>query len=393
MNKIDKLKELVDRFDANLQYYKDNKNAYNEFSCLIEYIDPLLVLLNWDVANTKGLPPQYREVIAENYSTQTDRPDYSLTLRGVTKFFIEAKKPAVDILNAKDPALQTRKYGWNAKHKIAILTNFEYLIIYDTTVVPKENDNSAVARYRIYHYSEYASKYDELMSMISRDTVYSGDFDNYFEKLFPVTASHKQQVDELFLAQINQWRVSLSNVLYAKHKQYRSIQVLNDIVQEFINQIVFLRICEENNLPTYHRLSETISDPAQLFDKFKEILRDADKRYNSGIFSGNSIIFDLDSNVVIDMIAGLYYPQSPYLFNIIEPNMLGKIYEMFLTEQLVLLDNGTIGLGKRKDCINRSIVTTPTEIVKYMVEKTLSCRCSASLTAICSFFLTASFAH
>lgn len=379
MSRIDDLQALVDRFDANLQYYKDNKNAYNEHSCRIEYIDPLLVLLNWDVANTKGLAPQYREVIAENYSTQTDRPDYSMTLRGVPKFFVEAKKPAVDILNLKGPALQARKYGWNAKHKIAILTNFEYLIIYDTTVVPKEADNSSVARYRIYHCSEYVSKFDEIISLISRDTVYSGDFDNKFDKLFPATASHKQQVDEMFLAQINQWRISLSNELYAKHKKYRSIQVLNDVVQEFINQIVFLRICEENNLPTYHRLSETINDPAQLYDKFKELLRDADKRYNSGIFAGDSIIFDLDSKIVIDMIAGLYYPQSPYLFNIIEPNMLGKIYEMFLTEQLVVLGNGEIGLGKKKDCVNRSIVTTPTEIVKYMVEKTLSLACAGRI--------------
>ena len=75
------------------------------------------------------------------------------------------------------------------------------------------------------------------------------------------------------------------------------------------------------------------------------------------------------------MIEGLYYPQSPYLFNIIEPNLLGKIYEMFLTEQLVVLDDNTIGLGKKKDCLNRSVVTTPTEIVKYMVEKTLSRLC------------------
>ena len=55
--------------------------------------------------------------------------------------------------------------------------------------------------------------------------------------------------------------------------------------------------------------------------------------------------------------------------------MLGKIYEIFLTEQLVLLENNTIGLGKKKDCQNRSVVTTPTEIVKYMVDKTLSKVC------------------
>lgn len=75
------------------------------------------------------------------------------------------------------------------------------------------------------------------------------------------------------------------------------------------------------------------------------------------------------------MIKGLYCPQSPYLFNIIEPNLLGKIYEMFLTEQLELLSENTIGLAKKRDCLNRSVVTTPTEIVKYMVDKTLSKAC------------------
>lgn len=54
MSKIDELQSLVNRFDVSLAYYKDNKNAYNEHSCHIEYIDPLLGLLGWDVANKKG---------------------------------------------------------------------------------------------------------------------------------------------------------------------------------------------------------------------------------------------------------------------------------------------------------------------------------------------------
>lgn len=99
------------------------------------------------------------------------------------------------------------------------------------------------------------------------------------------------------------------------------------------------------------------------------------------MFSGEDIIFDLSWKVIKGMIEDLYYPQSPYLFNIIEPNLLGKIYEIFLTEQLVLLENNTIGLGKKKDCQNRSVVTTPTEIVKYMVDKTLSKVCEGKKPA------------
>lgn len=376
MTNLFDLQILVDRFTTNIEFYKDTRNAYNEHSCRIEYIDPLLKLLGWDVENEKGLAPQYREVIAENYSTRSDRPDYTVTLRGVPKFFVEAKKPAVDITKDAAPAVQTRKYGWNAKHKLAVLTNFEHLAIYDTCHIAHEDDGCAVARYRLYHYTEYIEKFAEISSLISRNSVYSGKFDSYLDENFPAIGGHTQEVDALFLSQINEWRVALSNELYAKGGRYASLEVLNDVVQEFINQIVFLRICEDKNLPLYHKLKETITDPTHLKDKLEELFRSADRRYNSGMFSGDDIIFDLSCDVIKDMIEDLYYPQSPYLFNIIEPNLLGKIYEMFLTEQLVLLDNNTIGLGRKKDCQNRSVVTTPTEIVKYMVEKTLSRVCA-----------------
>lgn len=106
MTNAEKLNDLANRFQTNLAYYKEGRNNYNEYSCRIEYIDSLLKILGWDVANERGLAPQYREVIAENYSTPTDRPDYTMTLRGVPKFFVEAKKPAVDITRATDPAFR-----------------------------------------------------------------------------------------------------------------------------------------------------------------------------------------------------------------------------------------------------------------------------------------------
>jgi len=372
---VQKLESLIERFKKNIQYYKNSSNAYNEHSCRIEYIDPLLKILGWDTANERGVLPQYREVIAENYSSQTDRPDYSLTLKGVTKLFVEAKKPAINISIALEPAYQTRKYGWNAKHKIAILTNFEYLIIYDTTCIPNDTDEPSTARYRKYHYTEYCDKLAEIKKIISRDAVYNGAFDEYFNKRFTTLDKQTEQVDVHFLKQINEWRVALSNYLYNDNVKYRSIFVLNDVVQEFINQIVFLRICEDRNLPLYHKLKETIADQKLMKQNIGDLFRAADKRYNSGLFEGNYIIFDLDNQIILNMIEGLYYPKSPYLFNIIEPNLIGKIYEVFLTEQLIISNNGKIELAKKRDCVNRSVVTTPTEIVRYMVSKTLDSLC------------------
>ena len=182
MTKMESLKQLVHCFDENIKEYKSDK--YNEHSCRDEFINPFLEILGWDVANKKSLAPQFREVIAEYHANRSDRPDYSLTLRGVAKIFVEAKKPYVNISKESAPAIQTRKYGWNANHKVSILTNFEYLIIYDTTTVPNENDNCAVSRYRIYHYSEYIEKLDEISKLISRDAVYGGDFDRYFNASF-----------------------------------------------------------------------------------------------------------------------------------------------------------------------------------------------------------------
>ena len=393
MNKTEKLKALTDRFMANLHFYKDSRQSYNEHSCRIEYIDPFLQILGWDVPNSKGLQPQYREVIAENYSTSTDRPDYSLTLRGVTKMFVEAKKPSVNIVELPESAIQARKYGWNANHKIAILTNFEYMIVYDTTVVPREGDSSTVALYRKYHCSEYCDKLVEISDLISREAVYSGKFDSFFvvscayemqdsdQKMMVCErmqeTAQKQKVDAYFLDDINRWRVALSNDLYQRDDmRYHSLEILNDVVQDFINRIIFLRICEDRNLPLYHKLKETISDKAQLNAKIAELFEAADKRYNSGLFAGESVIFDLSNAVVADMIEGLYYPKSPYLFNLIEANLLGKVYELFLTEHLVLLPNGAIALSQKKESANRSVVTTPDEIVKYITGKALESICS-----------------
>ena len=183
MDRLETLKQLVKRFDDNYREYKGD--TYNEHSCRDEFINPFLEILGWDVTNSKGLAPQYREVIAEYHASSSDRPEYSLTLRGVSKFFVEAKKPHVDISKDPSPAVQARKYGWNAKHKIAVLTNFEYFIIYDTTTVPHDNDKCSVSRYRIYKYTEYVEKLDEITKLVSRDSVYSGDFDNSngFQKL------------------------------------------------------------------------------------------------------------------------------------------------------------------------------------------------------------------
>ena len=150
--------------------------------------------------------------------------------------------------------------------------------------------------------------------------------------------------------------------------------MLNDIVQDFINQIIFLRICEDRKLPLYKKLYETVDDSESLQKVLTTVFKEADKRYNSGLFKNDSPIFDLSCDIIFEMIESLYYPKTPYMFTIIEPSILGKIYESFLAEGLVIQD-GKITLAQKKEYLYKSVVSTPVEIVKYMVKNTLEPLC------------------
>lgn len=366
------LAELVARYDAHVDYYTSPSKNYNEHSCRDEFINELLGILGWDVGNVKGVAPQYREVIAENYSSNTERPDYTMTVSGQPCFFVEAKKPSVSIIHEVEPALQARKYGWNARHNISVLTNFEDLVVYDACVMPKAGDAPSTARYRRYNHSEYVECFDEIYALLSRESVFGGYYYEFVESEFPHTGSGKERVDDVFLGQINEWRLAIAQSLLSSSDRFKDEELLNDSVQDFINQIVFLRICEDKNLPVYHKLSEL--DESDVGSSLMELLRAADKRYNSGMFSRTSTIRCLDEKVVIEIVKALYYPQSPYLFDIIDSNIFGQIYEMFLSEYIVV-DDGSVHLARKREYKDRSVVATPVEIARYIVDCTLRPLC------------------
>lgn len=371
---INRLKDLIIKYRNNRDYYCNTRNAYNETECRDEYINPLLECFGWDVQNAKGKAPQYKEVVVERFSNSAERPDYTLTLNGVSKIFVEAKKPSADITIEIEPVMQTRRYGWNAKHALSILSNFEYMMIYDTTSLPKEGDGVQTALYRKYHFEEYVEKFAEIYDLISRESVYSGRYDEFISTNFQEGRNFSAEIDDTFLKQMNEWRLKLGEYLYAKDVKYHNVKILNDTVQDFINQIIFLRICEDRKLPLYKKLYEMIKDKDELQKVLTETFREADKRYNSGLFKGDNPIFDLNSKIIYEMIESLYYPKVPYLFTIIEPSILGKIYESFLTESLYISSDG-VCLSEKKEYKYKSVVSTPVEIVKYMVRNTLEEMC------------------
>src|ERR1700678_887005 len=134
----DAVKRLVERFIQQADHVRSPD--YNETQLRIDFVNPMFAELGWEMANAKGYAEQYRDVVHEDrvkVAGQTKAPDYSFRVGGQRKFFLEAKKPAVDIRTHWEPAYQLRRYAWSAKLACSLLTGFEELAVYDTRIQPK----------------------------------------------------------------------------------------------------------------------------------------------------------------------------------------------------------------------------------------------------------------
>jgi len=369
------IKDLVEKYHSNRETYL--KANYNETQLRTDFLDPFFELLGWDIKNEEGKPTNEREVLLEeglkaDATANTKKPDYTFRLFSERKFFLEAKKPNVKIEKDNEPSKQVRRYGFTAKLKISVLSNFEYLAIYDCSQKVEKDDSVTKSRINLYHYTEYESAFEEIKKQLSHQVVYNGEFDETWKDI--EEQLKLSSVDSLFLSQINDWRIILGKEIYS-HKPKISIEELNDIVQSYINSIIFLRVCEDRNLETYKTLLNFANknDFDSLIKKFKE----ADKKYNAGLFNHplTKEIISNNSSAFWTIIEHLYFPESSYSFSVFSSDILGNIYEIFLGEQLSI-EKGVIIIKKKPENIDRDIVTTPTFIIQDILRQTVVKHCA-----------------
>ena len=116
-----------------VRYFSINKAAFHdpsikEADVCASLIEPFFDALGWDVRNKQLVAPQNREVVPQEKlddEGHSKSPDYAFRARQTPKFYVEAKKPAVNIKDDPAPAYQLRRYAWSAKLPLSILTNFE----------------------------------------------------------------------------------------------------------------------------------------------------------------------------------------------------------------------------------------------------------------------------
>ena len=373
--------ELVDRFREQADTY--HAGGCNETELRRDFLAPFFKALGWDVDNEKGWHEAYREVIHEDaikIGGTTKAPDYCFRVGGVRKFFVEAKKPSVDIKAQVEPAFQLRRYAWSAKLPLSILTDFDELAVYDCRVKPVKTDKASTARVMYFRSDEYPDRWCELVEVFSRDAILKGSFDKYAASM--TRKKGTAEVDDAFLAEIEQWRDVLARNLALRNESLDQ-RDLNFAVQRTIDRIVFLRICEDRGIEPRNTLQGLMNGTAvymRLFERFRR----ADERYNSGLFhfetergrteSPDELTpgLEVDDKPLKEIIRGLYYPESPYEFSVLPADILGQVYEQFLGK-VIRLTKGHRAVVEEKPEVRKAggVYYTPTYIVDYIVRQTV----------------------
>lgn len=368
--------QLVSRFKANAAGYLRSGSTYNETTMRIEFLNPLLQALGWDVENEDGRPQDLREVVYEpTVEGQTEkparRPDYEMRLFRQRKFFIEAKKPSINIEVEKAPAIQVREYGFSGGVPVSILTNFHRFIVYDCRPLPQDDDGPQVARDSSFTVEDLAARFAEIHGLFSREAVFSGEFDRQFS--IDIHRRGSSQFDDFFLAQVKSWRERLA-VDIEKRNAGMPDESLTFVVQRLLNRIIFLRICEDRDLEKYETL-KTLGSNAT-YQRLKQLLRRADKKYNSGIFrllEGHDSAIVVSDQVLFSIIEELYRPRSPYKFSVVDPAVLGEIYESFLAHEIRVGSDGMAAIVEKPEVkAAGGVATTPGYIVDQIVRRTLT---------------------
>ena len=421
-----KLTQLTELFERNRKQY--NTSAYDEANTRTDFIDKFFELLGWDIRNEQGYSEQYREVMREDKVTIAGRvkaPDYAFRIGGVRKFFVEAKKPSVNIKDELEPAFQVRRYGYTAKLPLCILTDFEEFAVYDTRIKPSPSDKPSTARIFYCTFDEYHKHFDFIFNTFSKEAILKGSFDSYIQE--NKNKKGTSEVDKELLKLIENWRTDIAKNIALRNPSL-NIYHLNTAVQKIIDRIIFLRIAEDKEMEEYGTLLGicgylrrygtqnntqcTVSTPpfilgavpsscstysqktfdshetesGTVYQKLQAVFDRANTKYNSGLFKPHDWLRSLiiDDAVLSSIINGLYYPECPYEFSILPVEILGNIYEQFLGKIIKFRNIGGRVSSDRTNTRHTALIEekpevkkaggvyyTPQYIVRYIVENTL----------------------
>ncbi|GMO57209.1 MAG: Eco57I restriction-modification methylase domain-containing protein [Termitinemataceae bacterium] len=373
-DKINKLSTLTERFESNYAQYMSN--SYDESNTRSDFIDRFFELLDWDMRNEQGFSEIYRDVVREDKVSidgKTKAPDYSFRIGGTVKFYVEAKKPSINIKDNPEPAYQVRRYAWTKKLALSILTDFEEFAVYDTRIKPNQNDAASAARIFYCTFREYEKHFDFIYNTFSKNAILLGSFDKYIEE--NKNKKGTTPIDEDLLRFVEDWRVELAKNIALRNPDI-SVYNLNTVVQKIIDRILFLRIAESKGIEDADLL-KTVSCCENVYRRLNQLFINVNIKYNSSFFKQESWIeqVKIDDRILSNIIVNLYYPDCPYEFSVLPVEILGLVYEKFLGKTIYFrgVKGGHTAIVEEKPEVRKAggVFYTPQYIVQFIVKNTV----------------------
>jgi adenine-specific DNA-methyltransferase len=380
--------ELIRRFQ---RYARDNylQPGYQEAEARKDFIDPLLKALGWDVDHEHEHNPYEQEVKVErgvSVARAQKRADYAFYLKPNhrdVRFFVEAKKPSVDLDRSSDAHFQTLRYGYSANTPLAVLTDFEQVRVLDCRLRPHP-DTALDQVYKSWNYTDFLdpARFAEFYWLFSREAHADGSYQRRIDELPKPKGGAKQRglfkggyqpVDASFLAELEEYRVALAKA-FKKADQALGSEALTEMVQRTLDRLVFLRFLEDKQIETEIRVSDFGKGRGAWAD-FQSASRRLDGIYNGIVFKRASPLddpgFAVDGAVFADICERLSAENSPYNFDAIPIHILGSIYERFLGSVIRATDKRATVEEKPEVRKAGGVYYTPEYIVRYIVQQTV----------------------
>lgn len=365
-----KLELLINEYN---DMKKQSKKKLTSEETTRTWINQLLSIFDWDVRDTreilqeKTLSIESKMKLKKINSTH-NRPDYTLINGTNIKSFMDAKDTSVNIFIDKQTAFQVRSYGWSAGVPCSFVTNFEQLVIFDTTFLPNPNQEANYGAV-LLSLPDYLEKFDILFDHFYKENVRMNKLENIYETSAKIG---NDSLDNHFNSILSDFRLELAMNLLENNKEViRTESELNYYSQLILDRIIFIRVCESRGIEKQELLKDYVN--SGFWESFKvSCYNDFYHHYDGAMFDLDSKfeLIRIDNDILDKFVNGLYYP-NPYKFDVVPIKTIAKIYEDFLSLQLVI-KNGLVQTALKSDYIKTNgAITTPIHIVDEICRNTI----------------------
>jgi type I restriction-modification system DNA methylase subunit len=310
---------LVGRFQALTP--AQVRDTYQEANTRKDFVLPLFRALGWNTDDAND--------VFEHRRVGRRFPDYAFLIRGVSRFYLEAK-PLRENLDDLEWVKQAVSYAYNKGIPYVVLTNFKDLWVYNGDVKPQ--------RFLVLSADKYLDDFEDLW-LLSKDATEVGLLEQEARKHGALPP--KVTVEKRLYEQLSAWRGTLFRELHL-YRPDLTLPTVDETVQRMFNRLIFIRTCEDR------RIEEPVLRPlvrqfhahelkGSLWDALKRVFVDFDKWYDSELFMSHVLDMQMGAHfqddTLAEVIAGLYGPPGglvQYDFSVIDADVLGRVYEQYL---------------------------------------------------------------